>query len=56
MCWQEPTRNLNAPDIEKYTYYIGLKLQYKSKFKLPLDMVSKHVLRLYFHLPEEMTI
>ena len=25
-------------------YLLGLKLQYKHKTKLPLDMVSKHVL------------
>ena len=31
-------------------YLLGLKVQYKPKFKLPIDVVSKHVL-LYFQLP-----
>ena len=35
----------------KEIYLLGLKVQYKAKFKLPLDMVSKHVL-LYLLLPD----
>ena len=33
-------------------YLLGLKIRYKPKFVLPLDMVSKHVL-LYFQLPAD---
>ena len=32
-------------------YLLGLKVQYKRKIKLPLDMVSKHVF-LYLCLPD----
>ena len=32
-------------------YLLGLKVQYKPKFKLPLDMVSKHVF-LYLQRPD----
>ena len=32
-------------------HLLGLKLQYQAKMKLPLDMVSKHVL-LYLWLPD----
>ena len=32
-------------------YLLNLKVQYKHKIKLPLDMVSKHVF-LYLYLPD----
>ena len=32
-------------------YLLDLKVQYKRKIKLPLDMVSKHVF-LYLRLPD----
>ena len=32
-------------------YLSGLKLQYKTKFKLPLDTISKHVFS-YLQLPD----
>ena len=32
-------------------YSLGLKVQHEPKFKLPLDVVSKHVL-LYFQRPD----
>ena len=32
-------------------YLLGLKVQYKPKFILPLDMVTKHVLS-YLQLPD----
>ena len=34
-------------------YLLGLKIQYKHKIKLPLDMVSKHVF-LYLQRPDHL--